>query len=33
MHLQRMKTEIKDFFDENHKIETENFRKNKILMF
>ena len=33
MHLQKIKTEIKDFFDENHRIRTKNFRKIDMIMF
>ena len=32
MHLQRVKTEIKNPFDENHRIRTKNFRKNDMTM-
>ena len=32
MHLQRVKTEIKNFFDENHRTRTKIFRKIDIIM-
>ena len=32
MHLQRIKTETKNFFDENHRIRTKNFRKIDMIM-
>ena len=32
MHLQRIKTEVKNFFDENHRIRTKNFRKIDMIM-
>ena len=32
MHLQRVKTEIKNFFDENHRIRTKDFRKIDMIM-
>ena len=32
MHLQRVRTEAKNFFDENHRIRTKNFRKTDMIM-
>ena len=32
MHLQKVRTKIKDFFDENHRIRTKNFRKTDMIM-
>ena len=32
MHLQRIKTEIKNLFDENHRIRTKDFRKTDMIM-
>ena len=32
MHLQRIKTEAKNFFDENHRIRTKKFRKTDMIM-
>ena len=32
MHLQRIKTEAKNFFNENHRIRTKNFRKIDMIM-
>ena len=33
MHLQKIRTKAKKFFDENHRIGTKNIRKNNIIMF
>ena len=32
MHLQKVKTEAKNFFDENHRIRTKDFRKTDMIM-
>ena len=32
MHLQKIKTKVKKFFDENYRIRTKNFRKTDIIM-
>ena len=33
MHLQKIKTEAKNLFDENHRIRTKDFRKTDMIMF
>ena len=33
MHLQRIRTKVKNFFDENHRIRTKDFRKIDMIMF
>ena len=32
MHLQKVKTKTKNFFDENYRIRTKNFRKTDMIM-
>ena len=32
MHLQKIKTKVKNFFDKNYRIRMKNFRKTNIIM-